>query len=77
MATLGVLVAGWTQSAWVLVLGIFVYMAAAALAFPYEGIFLHRVLGVSMTVVGVLFGLVPLLVMPFSEILKKLLGALT
>lgn len=50
---------------WVLVLGIFVYMAAAALAFPYEGIFLHRVLGVSMTVVGVLFGLVPLLVMPF------------
>jgi len=45
---------------WVLVLGVFVYVAAAALAFPYEGIYLHRELGASMTMVGLLFGLVPL-----------------
>ena len=50
---------------WVLVLGIFVYVAAAALAFPYEGIFLHRELGVSMTMVGLLFGFVPFAVIPF------------
>ncbi len=27
---------------WVLTLGIFVYVAAAALAFPFEGIYLHH-----------------------------------
>jgi MFS family permease len=51
---------------WVLVAGIFVYVAAAALAFPYEGIYLHNVLGVSMTWVGVVFGLVPAAVIPLQ-----------
>ena len=32
---------------WVLTLGILIYVAAAALAFPFEGIYLHRELGVS------------------------------
>jgi MFS family permease len=59
-------VRGFPGQFWVLVVGIFVYVAAAALAFPYEGIFLHRVLGVSMTVVGVVFGLVPAAVMPLQ-----------
>lgn len=49
---------------WVLVVGIFVYVGAAALGFPYEGIYLHRELGVWMSWVGVLFGVVPLVVMP-------------
>ncbi len=49
-----------------LVLGIFVYVAAAALAFPFEGIYLHDELGVSMSVVGLLFGGVVLLVMPLQ-----------
>jgi MFS family permease len=44
--------------------GIFIYVAAAALAFPFEGIYLHRELGVSMTHVGLVFGLVPFAVMP-------------
>jgi MFS family permease len=51
---------------WVLTLGTFVYVGAAALAFPYEGIYLHRVVGASMTLVGVVFGLVPLAVMPMQ-----------
>jgi MFS family permease len=51
---------------WVLVLGIFVYVAAAALAFPFEGIYLHEELGVSMSVVGLLFGGVVFLVMPLQ-----------
>jgi MFS family permease len=49
---------------WVLTLGTFVYVAAAALAFPFEGIYMHRYLGASMSVVGVVFGLVPVAVMP-------------
>jgi MFS family permease len=49
---------------WVLTLGIFIYVAAAALAFPFEGIYLHTELGVSMTMLGVVFGLVPVAVMP-------------
>ncbi|RPI27144.1 MAG: MFS transporter, partial [Actinomycetota bacterium] len=49
-----------------LVLGIFVYVAAAALAFPFEGIYLHEELGVSMSVVGLLFGGVVFLVMPLQ-----------
>jgi MFS family permease len=49
---------------WVLTLGIFIYVGAAALAFPYEAIYLRSVLGASMTTIGVVFGLVPLAVMP-------------
>ena len=49
-----------------LTVGIFVYVAAAALAFPFEGIYLHRELGVSMSMVGVVFGLVPVAVMPMQ-----------
>lgn len=51
---------------WVLTLGVFVYVAAAALAFPFEGIYMHRYLGASMTLVGVVFGLVPAAVMPMQ-----------
>jgi MFS family permease len=49
---------------WVLTLGIFIYVAAAALAFPFEAIYLRSYLGTSMTMIGVVFGLVPLAVMP-------------
>ena len=49
---------------WVLTLGIFVYVGAAALAFPFEAIYLRQYLGTSMTMIGVVFGLVPLAVMP-------------
>jgi len=49
---------------WVLTAGIFIYVAAAALAFPFEAIYLRQNLGTSMTMIGVLFGLVPLAVMP-------------
>ena len=49
---------------WVLTLGVFVYVGAAALAFPFEGIYLHKYVGASMTMVGVVFGLVPFVVMP-------------
>ena len=51
---------------WVLTLGIFIYVAAAALAFPFEGIYLHDQLGASMTTIGVVFGLVPAAVMPMQ-----------
>lgn len=51
---------------WVLVLGTFVYVAAAGLAFPYEGIYLNRVLHVSLTWVGLLFGVVPLAMIPLQ-----------
>ena len=51
---------------WVLTLGIFVYVAAAALAFPFEGIYMYGTLGASMTMVGVVFGLVPAAVMPMQ-----------
>lgn len=57
---------GYPGQFWVLVLVIFIYVGAAALAFPYEGIYLHRVLGVSMSWVGVLFGLVPAAAMPLQ-----------
>lgn len=57
---------GYPSQFWVLVLGIFIYVAAAALAFPYEGIYMHRVLGVSMTWIGIVFGLVPAAVMPLQ-----------
>ena len=49
---------------WVLTLGIFIYVGAAALAFPFEAIYLRRYLGTSMSMIGVVFGLVPLAVMP-------------
>ena len=51
---------------WVLTLGTFIYVGAAALAFPFEGIYLHRVVGASMSLVGVVFGLVPAVVMPLQ-----------
>jgi MFS family permease len=49
---------------WVLTIGIFIYVGAAALAFPFEAIYLRQNLHTSMTMIGVLFGLVPLAVMP-------------
>ncbi len=49
---------------WVLTLGTFIYVGAAALAFPFEAIYLRNELGTSMTMIGVVFGLVPLAVMP-------------
>ena len=51
---------------WVLTLGTFIYVGAAALAFPFEGIYLHRIVGASMSLVGVVFGLVPAAVMPLQ-----------
>ena len=49
---------------WVLTVGIFIYVGAAALAFPFEAIYLRQNLHTSMTMIGVVFGLVPLAVMP-------------
>jgi len=49
---------------WVLTGGIFIYVGAAALAFPFEAIYLRQNLHTSMTMIGVVFGLVPLAVMP-------------
>ena len=49
---------------WVLTAGIFIYVGAAALAFPFEAIYLRTELDTSMTMIGVVFGLVPLAVMP-------------
>ena len=49
---------------WVLTIGIFIYVGAAALAFPFEAIYLRQNLHTSMTMIGVVFGLVPLAVMP-------------
>ncbi len=49
---------------WVLTAGIFIYVGAAALAFPFEAIYLRQNLHTSMTMIGVVFGLVPLAVMP-------------
>jgi MFS family permease len=57
---------GYPSQFWVLVAGIFVYVSAAALAFPYEGIYLHDVLDVSMTWIGVVFGLVPAAMVPLQ-----------
>jgi MFS family permease len=51
---------------WLLVLCIFIYTATASLAFPYEAIYLNRELGIRMTVVGVVFGLVPAGVIPLQ-----------
>jgi MFS family permease len=55
---------GFPRQFWVLTLGTFVYVGAAALAFPFEGIYMHTYLGASMSMVGVVFGLVPVAVMP-------------
>ncbi|MFA4965754.1 MAG: MFS transporter [Thermoleophilia bacterium] len=51
---------------WVLTFGIFVFVGAAALAFPFESIYMHRELGASMSLIGVVFGLVPAAVMPLQ-----------
>ena len=51
---------------WVLTIGIFIYVGAAALAFPFEAIYLRQNLHTSMTMIGVVFGLVPLAVMPLQ-----------
>jgi len=64
---------GYPRQFWILGGGTFVSGGAAALAFPYEAIFLRRVLGVSLTWVGLLFGVVPIVVMP----LQVWAGALT
>jgi len=50
----------------VLTFGIFVFVGAAALAFPFESIYMHRELGASMSLIGVVFGLVPAAVMPLQ-----------
>lgn len=49
-----------------LTFGIFVFVGAAALAFPFESIYMHRELGASMSLIGVVFGLVPAAVMPLQ-----------
>ncbi len=51
---------------WILVIGTFVYTGAAALGFPFEGIYMSQTLHISLTVIGVVFGLVTLAVMPFQ-----------
>ena len=56
--------AAFPRQFWVLTLGIFIYVGAAALAFPFEAIYLRTQLGTSMSMIGVVFGLVPLAVMP-------------
>jgi MFS family permease len=58
--------AAFPRQFWVLTLGIFIYVGAAALAFPYEAIYLRTTLGTSMSMIGVVFGLVPLAVMPLQ-----------
>jgi MFS family permease len=58
------LLRGFPRQFWVLTLGIFIYVGAAALAFPFEAIYLRQYLHTSMTMIGVVFGLVPLAVMP-------------
>lgn len=57
---------GYPRQFWILVAGTFVYVAAAALGFPYEAIFLRRTLGASLSWIGILFGLVPMVVMPLQ-----------
>jgi MFS family permease len=54
------------QQFWVLVVGTFVYVGGAALGFPYEGIYMHRVLHASLSWIGLVFGGVPLLVSPLQ-----------
>jgi MFS family permease len=51
---------------WVLTAGIFIYVAAASLAFPFEGIYLRTELNASMSEIGWLFGFIPLVVMPLQ-----------
>jgi MFS family permease len=51
---------------WVLTLGTFIYVGAAAVAFPFEGIYLHTYVHASLTTVGAVFGLVPLAVIPLQ-----------
>ena len=58
--------AAFPRQFWVLTIGIFIYVGAAALAFPYEAIYLRTALGTSMSMIGVVFGLVPLAVMPLQ-----------
>jgi len=58
--------AGFPRQFWVLTLGTFIYVGAAALAFPFEAIYLRTMLHTSMTTIGVVFGLVPLAVMPLQ-----------
>jgi len=57
---------GYPRQYWILVAGTFVYVGAAALGFPYEAIYLRRVLDASLTSIGILFGVVPLVVMPLQ-----------
>ena len=51
---------------WILVVGTFVYTGAAALGFPFEGVYMSQTLHISLAWIGVVFGLVTLLVMPFQ-----------
>ena len=51
---------------WLLVIGTFVYTGAAALGFPFEGLYMRQTLHISLTVIGVVFGLVTIAVMPFQ-----------
>ena len=51
---------------WILVIGTFVYTGAAALGFPFEGLYMSQTLHISLTMIGVVFGLVTLAVMPFQ-----------
>jgi len=51
---------------WLLVAGTFVYTGAAAIGFPFEGLYMSQTLHISLTVIGAVFGLVTLAVMPFQ-----------
>jgi MFS family permease len=51
---------------WILVGGTLLYCGVAALAFPFEGVYLRTELGASMTAIGVVFGLVPLALLPLQ-----------
>lgn len=57
---------GFPRQFWVLVAGIFVYCGTAALAFPFEAIYLRQHLHSSMSAIGLVFGLVPVLLMPLQ-----------
>lgn len=57
---------GYPRQFWILVGGTFIYVGAAALGFPYEGIYLRRQLHVSMSWIGVVYGAVPIAMTPLQ-----------
>jgi MFS family permease len=57
---------GFPRQFWLLVVGTFVYTGVAALGFPFEGLYMRQTLHISLLMIGVVFGLVTLTVMPFQ-----------